>query len=497
MSLFTDNEKSPNSAVKAEPLSVSESLDLRDTRHSEAICHLENNLVSPLYFKGQADRTYSLEERMQFYKVPGVSMALIENGKIAWVKSWGVKDINSQEPLTTESLLQAASISKLLSAFAALRMVESGELSLDKPINHYLTQWQLPENNFTEQVPVNLTHLLSHTGGLTVHGFNGYAQADQQPTAIQVLNGEAIAKSAVVEVNALPGEAFRYSGGGSTVFQLAMEDVSQQSFTDLMQTLVLTPLGMNSSTYEQPLPDAFKHNAASGHLVDGSAVAGLWHNYPTQSAASLWTTPTDLAKFSLAVIQASQADNNALLSKTMCDQFLTNQKDAWGLGPRLFIEDEQTIGFHHGGANNGYRCNSLAFLDGRGAVIMTNSDVGDALVAELQAAAAELYNWPAHKRQCKEWFLMSEADRMPFVGVYSHAQDDEIIEVNVQLSRDGLTIVSPWFFEASHFLLTEKKERSFCFTSPLGSIATFEKDESQQLIVTLRNIPFTRKIEFT
>lgn len=493
MSLFAKSAEAQKPVVNIEPLSASvEYSDARhnDARHSEAISRLEKGLVSPLFFKDQADRTYTLEERMQFYKVPGVSVALIENGEIAWVKSWGVKDVNSQEPVTTQSIFQAASISKPLSAFAALRMVESGHLSLDQPINNYLKQWQLPENTFTQQVPVTLTHLLSHTGGVTVHGFNGYAQSAPQPTVLQVLNGEAIAQSDSVEVNTLPGTQFRYSGGGSTVFQVAMEDVSQQSFTQLMQDLVLTPTGMTSSTYEQPLPKTFTDDIASGHLVDGNVVAGLWHNYPTQSAASLWTTPTDLAKFSLAVIHSSQENSDALFSKNLCEQFLTNQKNAWGLGPRLFLEDGKAIGFHHGGANAGYRCNTLAFLDGRGAVIMTNSDAGNGLVAEMQAALAELYDWPAHKRECKAWLPMAESERTSLIGVYSFAYDETMLEVKVKLCTEGLTILTPWYPNLRDFLCTEQDDDSCCFTSPLGSIVTFGVNEKGQRIATSGGVVF-------
>ena len=491
MSLSTDNAesvKSSSQAVNIEPLSAP--VDTGDARHREAISRLEKHLVSPLYFEGQADRAYTLEERMAYYRVPGVSMALIENGAIAWVKSWGVKDEDSQQPMTTDTLLQAASISKPLAAFGALRMVESGHLSLDQPINNYLTQWQLPENHFTQQVPVNLSHLLSHTSGVTVHGFRGYAQTEPQPSAIQVLNGDAIAKSAPVEVDTIPGEKFRYSGGGSTVFQVAMEDTSQQSFTKLMQDLVLTPSGMTSSTYEHPLPATFTDDIASGHLVNGTVVPGLWHNYPTQSAASLWTTPTDLAKFSLAVIEASQGKGKGLLSKALCEQFLTDYKDGQGLGPRLFIEDSKTIGFHHGGANAGYRCNTLAFLDGRGAVIMTNSDAGNGLIAELQSSLAELYDWPAHKRQLKDWTAISEAERASLAGIYSCAFDDVSLEVRVELSPDGLTILTPWYPEPRDYLLTEQDQGSSCFTSPIGSIVTFGKNEKGECIATSGGVEF-------
>ena len=493
MSLSTGNVQSAegnNQVVNIKPLSAT--VDTGDARHREAISRLEKCLVSPLYFEGQADRAYTLEERMAYFRVPGVSIALIENGAIAWVKSWGVKDVDNQQPMTTDTLLQAASISKPLSAFAALRMVESGHLSLDQPINNYLTQWQLPENTFTQQVPVNLAHLLSHTGGVTVHGFNGYAQTDPQPTAVQVLNGDAIAKSAPVEVDTIPGETFSYSGGGSTIFQIAMEDTSQQSFTKLMQDLVLTPSGMTASTYEHPLPDTFTDDIASGHLLNGTVVPGLWHNYPTQSAASLWTTPTDLAKFSLAVIEASQGEGTGLLSKALCEKFLTEQKNAWGLGPRLFIEDSKTIGFHHGGANAGYRCNTLAFLDGRGAVIMTNSDAGNGLITELQCSLAELYDWPAHKRQSQDWTAISEAERTPLAGVYSCTFDHEVFEVKVELSPHGLTILTPWYPEPRDYFLTEQDQGSSCFISPIGSIVTFGKNEKGECIATSGGVEFIR-----
>ena len=363
-------------------------------QHAEKIQQIENSLTSATQFKGRARVTYNLLERMKHYKVPSVSIALIDKGEIAWAKSWGIKDADTQELVTPQTLFQAASISKPASSIGALRMVEAGLLSLDKPINEHLKSWKLPENELTEQIPVTLTHLLSHTGGLTVHGFRGYAQTEAQPSAIQVLNGDTIANSDPVIVDILPGTNFRYSGGGSTVFQIAMEDVSQKSFTQLMDELVLMPAGMTHSTYAQPLPDAYKADVASGHLEDGGVVPGKWHNYPMQSPASLWTTPSDVAKFSLAVIEAHRAEGTAdekaegkILSKPMCDQFLSEQLNAWGLGPRLFIEDGKTIGFHHGGANEGYRCNFAAFLDGRGAVVMTNSDVGDALVSEIMAAA--------------------------------------------------------------------------------------------------------------
>ena len=465
--------------------------------HADKIHQLENSLASPLQFKGQSTVAHNLLDRMKSYNVPAVSMALIDNGEIAWVKSWGVKDADTLAPVTPNTLFQAASISKPVSALAALRMVESGELSLDKPINNYLTRWQLPENEFTQQVPVTLTHLLSHTGGLTVHGFRGYAQTDEQPTAIQVLNGEAIAKSDPVVVDTLPGSHFRYSGGGSTVFQIAMEDVTHKSFTQLMDELVLKPAGMDRSTFAQPLPESFQTDVASGHLAEGNVVSGKWHNYPIQSPASLWTTPTDLANFALAIIKAFHAEEGQsaagnILSKSMCDLCLTEQKNAWGLGPRLFMDNGKTIGFHHGGANEGYRCEFVAFLDGRGAAVMTNSDVGDALLGEIMAAAAEVYDWPTRKAKVKEWLPLTAADKQQFVGVYTFKDEDTVYRINVALNGEAMDISSTFSPVTDAFYITERKDNAVTFTGGSGMSVDFSLNEKGQPFIATMGVVFTQ-----
>ena len=475
------------------------SSDVELELHADKINTLENSLASPLQFEGQLDNTRNLLDRMKHFNVPAVSMALIDKGEIAWVKSWGIKDADTLALVTPQTLFQAASISKPVSALAALRMVESGDLSLDTPINEYLTRWQLPENELTQQVPVTLTHLLSHTGGLTVHGFRGYAQSDDQPTAIQVLDGDPMAKSEPVVVDTLPGTNFRYSGGGTTVFQVAMEDVSKKGFTQLMDELVLKPSGMTSSTYAQPLSEAFQTDVASGHLKGGRVVPGKWHNYPMQSPASLWTTPTDLANFSLAVIKAFhsegvQGSDGNILSKSMCHQFLTEQKNSWGLGPGLVLEKGKTIGFHHGGANEGYRCQSLAFLDGRGAVVMTNSDVGDALLGEIMVAAAEVYDWPTRKAKTKEWLPLTATEQQQFVGVYTAKDEDTIYEIKVILNGEGLDISSPWFPIPDTFYITEREGETVTCTGGSGLTMTFSKGEKGQSVVTVQGMVFTQII---
>ena len=208
-----------NTKPNASQVDSSELLNNEDVCQRSQIQNIENGLMEPFHLQGTPVETFTLLDRMKKYQVPGVSMALIDNGKIAWVKTWGVCDVNSAEPVTPDTLFQAASMSKPVAAFAAMRMVDEGDLSLSTPINQYLKRWQLPNNDFTKQQPVTLQNLLSHTAGTTVHGFQGYTQDEPHISAIDVLNGASTANSPAVEVDTLPGTQWRYSGGGYTAFR--------------------------------------------------------------------------------------------------------------------------------------------------------------------------------------------------------------------------------------------------------------------------------------
>ena len=153
------------------------------------IARVEGGISRAIQVRGQEPERFSIQERMTFYHVPGVSVAVLEGGRIAWTKGYGVKDVDTGEPVTPQTLFQAASISKPVAATAALRLVEEGLLDLDAPVNDYLKRWKIPDNEFTREHPVTLKHLLTHTGGLTVHGFPGYALTDEVPTTLEVLDG--------------------------------------------------------------------------------------------------------------------------------------------------------------------------------------------------------------------------------------------------------------------------------------------------------------------
>jgi CubicO group peptidase (beta-lactamase class C family) len=357
---------------------------------------VESGLLPLFVIEGRPLPAKTLAERMAALHVPGVGIAVINEGRIEWAKGYGVTEAGTTTPVTPRTLFQAASISKPVAALAALRLVEQGKLVLDEDVNAKLKSWKVPENTFTETEKVTLRRLLSHTAGLTVHGFGGYAAGDPVPTLVQVLDGAKPANSDPVRVDVVPGTMMRYSGGGFTVAQQLMIDVSGRAFPDLMTELVLKPVGMDDSTYEQPLPKSRRGGAASGHTSDGKLLPGRSHTYPEMAAAGLWTTPTDLAKFLLEVRKALDG-RSTVLSQAMAREMTTAVKPGYGLGLSL-SGTGAAANYGHGGSNEGFKCQMAAFLDGgRGAVIMTNGDGGGFVAAEILRAIAREYGWPAFK----------------------------------------------------------------------------------------------------
>ncbi len=330
---------------------------------------------------------------MKHYKIPGMSVAVIKDFKVEWAKAYGVKDVETGEPVNVKTLFQAGSISKPVAAMAALNKVERGKLSLDEDINKRLVSWKLPDNEFTAKKKVTLANLLSHTAGTTVHGFPGYADGRKVPTVQQVLDGVEPANTAAVRVNMEPGTKFRYSGGGTTIMQLALTDIERKPFPDIAREAVLKPVGMDDSTYEQPLSAEWRKRAASGHRADGKPVPGKIHIYPEMAAAGLWTTASDLAKFAIEVQLSLLGKSNRVVSKEMTARMVTPFiEGSAGLG---FFQDKRggAIYFEHGGADEGFRAQLFAHAsEGYGAVVMVNSDNGQIMQEVLRAVARE-YGW--------------------------------------------------------------------------------------------------------
>jgi CubicO group peptidase (beta-lactamase class C family) len=383
-------------AASVAPPSLRSSVPGEQTPLEARIARVESGLLPAFVIAGRPLPAKPLAQRMTDLKTPGVSVAVINDGAIEWAKGYGVTETGTATPVTPHTLLQAASISKPVAALAALRLVEQGKLSLDEDVNAKLASWKVPENDFTKTEKVTLRRLLSHSAGLTVHGFGGYAADAPVPTLVQVLDGAKPANSDAVRVDVVPGKIWRYSGGGYTVAQQLMMDVAGRPFPDLMAELVLKPVGMIDSTYEQPLPEARRGAAAGGHTSDGKLLPGRAHTYPEMAAAGLWTTPTDLAKF-LLEIERARLGKSAVLSQALAIEMTTAQKPGYGLG--LSLDGfGKTASFGHGGSNEGFKCQMAAFFEGgRGAVIMTNGDQGAFLAGEILRAVAREYDWPSFK----------------------------------------------------------------------------------------------------
>lgn len=350
------------------------------------------NLPPPVVVKGEAGGGASLAERMAALHVTGVSIAVIHDGKIEWARGFGLTRVGGP-PVTPDTLFQAASISKPVAAMGVLHLVEAGKLDLDTDVNRYLKTWKLPGNEFTDKKKVTVRELLTHTAGLTVHGFPGYASDAPVPTLVQVLDGQKPANSAPIRVDTEPGTIWRYSGGGYVVAQQVVMDLTGEPFPKFMHDTVLGPVGMTRSTYEQPLPKARMAEVALPYRPDGQAVPGGPHVYPEMAPAGLWTTPSDLLRYALEVQKSLAGASNRVLSQAMVRQMLTPGLNHQGLGPGVGGSGTHRF-FQHGGANEGYQCNLMAYNEGDGVAIMTNSDNGGRLAAEIQRSVAREYGWP-------------------------------------------------------------------------------------------------------
>jgi CubicO group peptidase (beta-lactamase class C family) len=405
----------------------------------EARRAIETALTPSIQVAGEPVPAYSLEERMADHGVPGVSVAVVHVGRIHWAAAYGMADVEEGRPVTTETLFQAASISKPVAALAALQLVEEGRLELDADVNRYLESWKVPPSDAAGGEPVTIRRLVTHSAGLTVHGFRGYARGEPVPSTVEVLDGSGPANSAPVRVDIRPGERHRYSGGGYTVLQLLLADVLGRPFPDLMRERVLDPVGMTASTYRQPLPEALRDRAATGYRAGGSEVVGKWHTYPEMAAAGLWTTPSDLARYVLEVQRAVRGESD-VLGPEMAAAMVTPGVGGWGLGPGLDGEGDARR-FSHGGANEGFRAVFFGSVSGgEGAAVMTNSDTGGALYTEIVRALARVYGWSGWEARVIDEVALGPDGADAFAGTYEVQGMDLVVRVEAVGSRLRLQV---------------------------------------------------------
>ena len=336
---------------------------------------------------------YTIQEMMKLFHVPGVSIAVVRDFKVQWTKTYGAADVVTDAPVTQETRFQAASISKPVTAFAVLRAVDSGKLSLDEDVNNYLKSWKVPVNEYTEG-GVTLRALLSHTSGTgDGFGFPGYNPSAKLPTLEQVLDGKPPSNVGPVFWERPPFTAQKYSGGGIEIVQVVLQDAYGKPFAEIMQELVLGPVGMANSTYEQPLPATADQSAARAHDKDGKVMDAKWHVYPEQAAAGLWTTPTDLAKLGIEVQKALRGESKLLSRRTALEMVAPTGTGPFAIG---FAIEKRGEGWYfvHDGSNWGFRSDlAMHRLKGYGIVVMTNSDSGGQIISAIEARVAAAANW--------------------------------------------------------------------------------------------------------
>jgi CubicO group peptidase (beta-lactamase class C family) len=378
------------------------------------ITRVENGLMS--WVQTQDTLSWSLKQRMDFYKIQGLSIAVINDGRIEWAKGFGWADSAEHRPVTEQTLFQAASISKSLNAVGVLKLVQDKKLDLNTDINQYLKSWKFPYDSVSKNKKITVAQLLSHTAGLSVHGFPGYPSGQIVPAITDVLDGKTPANTAPVRSEFEPGLKFQYSGGGITVSQLIVMDITGQPYADFMWENVLKPLGMTQSSYQQPPSEGKQKYLASAYKSDAAPVQGRFHVYPEQAAAGLWTNPTDLCKYILDTQSSLQGAPGKVLSIEMNRLRLTPVDGSSALG--VFIEDRGSAKyFNHNGGNEGFTYYG-SLDEGKGVVVMQNSDNG-AILEEIVNAVASVYNWKDfYQPVFKKVISVPDSILMSFTGKY-------------------------------------------------------------------------------
>jgi CubicO group peptidase (beta-lactamase class C family) len=450
----------------------------------DKISRVENNLVqsTKVIFADSTVSAHNIRERMQFHKVPAVSVAVIHNGKLEWAKAYGYMDERQKKPATEATLFQAASLSKSVNALCVVKLAEQGQLSLDQDIRGYLKSWKFPDNEHSEGKHITLRALLSHTAGLGIHGFRGYASDDKLPSVNAILDGGIPANSEAVKPIRPPGIQMEYSGGGTVVVRKILEDLIDPDYAALVNKTVMKPLGMKRSFFGTE-PGEGEKNTAMAFDAAGNELYGGYFRYPELAPDALWTTATDLSKFILA-LQGSLKGPSGFLNSKMAEEMMRPVLDNAGLG--VFITEKSGHKyFTHTGANYGYRSYMIGGIDnGEGVVVLTNSENGEALYSEIINSIAKVYGWKGfYDPELRKLVPVTSKIKEDFAGTYVSENPPLTLTVvpktnSLQLSARGLDNLEDMLFVSP----TE-----FYLPSSPSTLAEFKKVEGKDILLVKEN----------
>ncbi len=434
------------------------------------IREVENGLLRAVYFKGEKLEKLKLEERMVFYRVPGLSLAMIDQDSISWVKAYGYCDQKDDGQVTPETVFQAGAFSQPVAAALALSLVEEGKLGLDVDINNYLKAWKVPLTEATLGHPVTLRHLLLHRAGFSNWVFPGYGKDEPFPTLLQVLKGEKPAVNTPLVPLDPPGSVIRTSESGYVVLQQLLEEVSQQPFAELAEQRIFRPIGLKNTAFSADVPAELKHKVASGHQRDGSVYPERWRRYPELAAKGLWTTPSEMAVFLTELMAAARGEEGKLLSAAAARAMLTAQAASRGFG--LYVEGSgDDLYFHCQGRTAGFACALLVFPGKRqGVVVMTNSDNGQVLIDEIIRSVAAAYKWPHFKPVERPLYRLDPSIYQRYVGRYE-ITPDYVLDVKFE---DYYLVIQPTGQAPTKFFV--ESETVFFSVDPFIRIQ-FRRDE--------------------
>ncbi len=382
---------------------------------------VEAALLPSIIIRGDDYSDFGLDARRAFHGVPSASVAVARNGAIEWAAGYG-------DQTDADTLFQAASLSKAVAAAGIITLAMQVGVDLDQDLTPLMTTLDLAAMNESGR-PVTLRALLSHTNGATVSGFPGYPPAGPVPSNLELIQGSEITNTDAVTFQPIEDGERRYAGGGYQVAQAWAEEASGEPFDALMKRLILDPIGMEASTFAQPLPlGVASGNVAEAFTGDGEMVPGGWHVYPEQAAAGLWTTPSDYARFMLALIGAEAGDPDLGLRPDVAREMTTPVAEQYGLGMGLQRPQGDEPRWMHSGSNKGYRCTAMGFPErGDVIVVMTNHPSGFPLLGEINRAGNRTYDWPRTPPLEIDRHPMSPDQLADFVGAYTREGETDIL----------------------------------------------------------------------